>query len=1162
MFAFVRLIRVDDIDRLVGNLCTIWIRFHLYANVVRYERVSKPVKPSGFTHTSAQDNSGSYATAVRGNVPLNIPRTPSNTVSALVLDDSCAAERDLSRHVIGRVKDLNSISNLRILLTKEGSLKVKLSYLGGLWVMIEVDNVATKQNLLKHFSVNSWFHSLQDAFHDFVSDERIVWVDIEGKVTMVRAKELFTWNPIFVEPKESVFISDDDSVQGIKSIPDGLYNSDEESEDDSDNDCGTETLLGENSPSNVRSEEIGKQHSDDPFKIYDLLNKQPTGAVYDTSSSLSHPPGFTLDISQVSKGDVAANDVVKETTPLVNAQVMYSSQEVHESSNGESAAPTHSKVLNGGSILEVLEDMIRVGHSMGYNLEGCMKDIECIIGESGGILCMWEASVFKKDYATFFDNFIAIYGTWLPCNTKVLMVNIYAPQQPSARRVLWEYTLHLLDRWNGEAIVMGDFNDVYYKGLARCSINLILVRLLSGFIIRGLVWKGLMIWWSKLGFPSHFDSNRMIRFKKKLQDLKIIIRRWVKDKKLQQCTARSSIKEELSVIDKDLDRGQVSDDALLKRMELIRQLHDINQMESKDTFHKSKIKWAIKGDENTKFFHGIINKKRSQLSIREVFADGIWCTSPDSVKDTFKNHFEARFQQAKHDRFILNTSFNKRLSSDQVEEMDRGVSRDEIRRAIWNYGENKSPVEHFFTTGTFQKACNSSFIALIPKVADAKFVFDFRPISLIGCKTNIGWPFYLNEVLNWCKRNMKQSMFFKVDFTKAYDSVRWGYLLDVLLAFGFGPNWCRWIHGSFSSAMASILVNGSPMFEFPLCCGLKQGDPLSPYLFILIMESLHISFSRTENGLIRICITSLIFLNVFLASGLKINIQKSQVLGIGVPHSTVVQVADTIGCTVMHSEFRYLGVRVDSPKICAHMSIFKVPKGVLKAMEAIRCKFFYRADSFNKKITWVAWDKVLASRKNGGLGVSSFHALNCALLLKWVSYSFIWCSILREDHVLKGKGFDFFSYCKKRVEDGVCTRFWSDVCISDVPLRDSFPRLFALETDKDASVVFKLGAGSIASSFRREDRWICDLSGDGDFKVKVVCNFLDEMFLPSISVATRWLKCIPIKINIFAWRARRDSLLTRYDLSHRGVVLDLVLCPICGAAVEDIQHVLFRCELA
>ncbi|GKE36131.1 RNA-directed DNA polymerase, eukaryota [Tanacetum coccineum] len=329
-FAFVRFIRVVDIDRLVGNLCTIWIgRFHLHANVVRFERASKPVKPTGFTHTNVHGNFGSYVTTVRGKIPLTVPNTPSFSVSALVLDDSCAIVRDLSRHVMGRVKDLNSILNLRFLLTKEGFPKVKLSYLGGLWVMVEMDNVASEG-----IPLNVW--------------SRKTFVKIGNK-----------WG-------ETMDIEDNfgSSFARVKNKSVGLQHSDEESEDDSDADGVPETVFGENSSSShVRSGETGKQHSNDPFRIYDLLKK------------------ILLDDGFVEV--VTDSGAEKETTPLVNAKVMNNSQEVHESSNRESASPNTCNVHNGGSILEVLEDMVRVGHSMGYNMEGCMKDIERIIGSQG-----------------------------------------------------------------------------------------------------------------------------------------------------------------------------------------------------------------------------------------------------------------------------------------------------------------------------------------------------------------------------------------------------------------------------------------------------------------------------------------------------------------------------------------------------------------------------------------------------------------------------------------------------------------------------------------------------------------------------------------------------------------------------------------------------------
>nr|GEW72640.1 RNA-directed DNA polymerase, eukaryota [Tanacetum cinerariifolium] len=555
---------------------------------------------------------------------------------------------------------------------------------------------------------------------------------------------------------------------------------------------------------------------------------------------------------------------------------------------------------------------------------------------------------------------------------------------------------------------------------------------------------------------THNDSNELIRFKKKLQDLKKTIRAWIKDTYKSYVGVKKSISDELVAIDKILDTGAVSDELLANRLNLSHKLHELNQLDLKEAVQKAKVKWAIEGDENSKIFHGIINKRHSQLAIRGVFHN------------------------------------------------------DEIRVAVWDCDENKSPgpdgytfeffrrfwnligpdfcstVLCFFDHGFFLRGCNSSFIALIPKVTDTKFITDFRPIILIGSvykvvtkilanilamvisdlvsntqsafvagRQILDGPFIMNEVLAWCKRKKKQAIIFKVDFAKAYDSVRWDFLLDVLQAFGFGPRWCKWICGIFSSNMASILVNGSPTAEFSFFCGLKQGDPLAPLIFILIMESLHISVSRAANdGVFKglqihgsLSLSHLFYaddavfigewsddnldnliriLNCFhLASGLKINVNKSQVLGVGVPLDIVNQGASRIGCSVMHLSFKYLGVMVGDhmsrystwsssiQKIRTrlskwkvkplfvggrltllksvlgvvpiyNMSIYKTPKGVLHEMEMLRNKFFNGTDVSESKITWVAWDKVLASKKKGGLDVSSFFALNRALLLKWV----------------------------------------------------------------------------------------------------------------------------------------------------------------------------------
>ncbi|GKC24584.1 RNA-directed DNA polymerase, eukaryota, partial [Tanacetum coccineum] len=268
-----------------------------------------------------------------------------------------------------------------------------------------------------------------------------------------------------------------------------------------------------------------------------------------------------------------------------------------------------------------------------------------------------------------------------------------------------------------------------------------------------------------------------------------------------------------------------------------------------------------------------------------------------------------------------------------------------------------------------------------------------------------------------------------------------------------------------------------------------------------------------------------------------------------------------------------------------------------------------------KKISWIAWDKVLASKKKGGLGVSSYFALNRALLLKWVwrfvsqddslwfrviqavhgdkidSHSVrkvsIWSSILKEVQVLKSSGFDFLSYCSKRIGDGQSTSFWKETWMGDIPLCELCPRLFALDSAPNICVAAKM-AGPLDTSFRRSvrggveqqefsdlssflnsvvlstsnDRWYFSLSSSGEFSVKDTRLAIDDLVLPSHSEPTRWVKLIPIKINVFMWRARRGCLPTRYNLVQKGVILESTSCPVCFSDEEDVHHLLFRCSLS
>ncbi|GJX20645.1 hypothetical protein Tco_0223322 [Tanacetum coccineum] len=174
----------------------------------------------------------------------------------------------------------------------------------------------------------------------------------------------------------------------------------------------------------------------------------------------------------------------------------------------------------------------------------------------------------------------------------------------------------------------------------------------------------------------------------------------------------------------------------------IKDIQEAEKVDNLEAAQKAKIKWAIEGDENTKFYHGILNKKRVLGAILE----------PGRVR----RRACGGGPQSERERPVINIDFPRTISELKKNELEGDISYQEIKRAVWDCGIDKSPgpdgvtfgfirrywsliekdvvaaVQHFFTSGNFPKGCNASFIALIPKIPDAKLVKDFRPISLIG----------------------------------------------------------------------------------------------------------------------------------------------------------------------------------------------------------------------------------------------------------------------------------------------------------------------------------------------------------------------------------------------------------------------------------------------
>nr|GEX15772.1 RNA-directed DNA polymerase, eukaryota, reverse transcriptase zinc-binding domain protein [Tanacetum cinerariifolium] len=292
------------------------------------------------------------------------------------------------------------------------------------------------------------------------------------------------------------------------------------------------------------------------------------------------------------------------------------------------------------------------------------------------------------------------------------------------------------------------------------------------------------------------------------------------------------------------------------------------------------------------------------------------------------------------------------------------------------------------------------------------------------------------------------------------------------------------------------------------------------------------------------------------ASGLRINITKSKLLGIFVEDDKVKQAAAKIGCNTLKTPFSYIGSKVGGcmsriqswnetieRMACRlskwklktlsirgrltllksvlgsmpiyHMSLFKVPKKVLHRMESMRSYFFNGVELSSKKSFWVKWKHALAFKDKGGLGVSSLFALNRALMFKWVwrfitQGSSLWARVIKALHGYDGKIGQKVNSCYPSL--------WLDI-------------IHEVEMFKSRGIDLEKVDGCILAEMM--DRWFWALKGLGEFTITSVGKMIDDFMLPDVSSKTRWIKAVLIKVNVHAWKVKLDGLPTRLNISRR-----------------------------
>jgi hypothetical protein len=337
-------------------------------------------------------------------------------------------------------------------------------------------------------------------------------------------------------------------------------------------------------------------------------------------------------------------------------------------------------------------------------------------------------------------------------------------------------------------------------------------------------------------------------------------------------------------------------DLINLEMDLQRQYSIVLEEEELLWYQKSRENWIKFGNKNTKFYHTQTIIRRRWNRVTSLKIDDIWCSDDNVLKREASTFFKKLFQVNGH---CAPTSLTLTTIPQITHELSsillNPVTEIEVKDALFSMDPYKAPgpdgfqpvffrnywkivskdvwtlVHSAFASGYIEPKLTETLIVPIPKVDVPKCLKDFRPISLCNVLLKLISKIlvqrirpFLNdligplqssfipnrgttdndlvaqEIVHYMhkKKGKYSCIMIKIDFEKAYDSVDWGFLELTLTEFGFPSRIINLIMSGITSSTLALKWNNEKLEDFHPSRGLRQGDPLSPYLFLLCIEKL------------------------------------------------------------------------------------------------------------------------------------------------------------------------------------------------------------------------------------------------------------------------------------------------------------------------------------